>query len=147
MSADIVTPSSTNDRWIRRMADSRKFRVLIVDDAGLARAYYRDILERNGYQVDEALNGVEALEKLLQDPPDFMVVDVNMPQMDGVTFLKVLRRQTPALASTPAIIASTESEDHDMADALAAGANHYLVKPLREDTLVEYAALLAGKPT
>ena len=91
------------------MADSRKFRVLIVDDAGLARAYYRDILERNGYQVDEALNGVEALEKLLQDPPDFMVVDVNMPQMDGVTFLKILRRQIPALASTPAIIATRSS--------------------------------------
>jgi len=60
--------------------------------------------------------------------------------------LKALRRQALPLASIPAIIASTEAEGHDIADARAAGANHYLVKPLREDTLVAYAALLSGRP-
>jgi two-component system chemotaxis response regulator CheY len=125
---------------------SPKHHVLIVDDAGLARAYYRDILERHGYAVDEALNGVEALEKLLQDVFDFIIVDVNMPQMDGISFLKILRRQALPLATIPAIVVSTESAGHDRADARAAGANHYLVKPLREDVLVPYAALLAGRP-
>jgi two-component system chemotaxis response regulator CheY len=140
-----VTPSSTNARWMRRMSDNPKFRVLIVDDAGLVRAYYRDMLERAGYEVDEALNGVEAMEKLLQRDVDFLIVDVNMPQMDGISFLKTLRRQKLPLASTPAIVASTESETHDMDAARAAGANHYLVKPLREDVLLPYAALLSGR--
>jgi two-component system, chemotaxis family, chemotaxis protein CheY len=128
------------------MSDGPKPRVLIVDDAGLVRAFYRDILERAGYQVDEALNGVEAMEKLLQSGVDFIIVDVNMPQMDGISFLRTLRRQKLPLAATPAIVASTESEGHDMAAARAAGANHYLVKPLREELLLQYAALVSGRP-
>jgi two-component system, chemotaxis family, chemotaxis protein CheY len=130
------------------MPDNPTYRALIVDDAGLVRTYYRDILERNGYHVDEALNGVEAMEKLLQAEFefDFIIVDVNMPQMDGNSFLKVLRRQSLPLASIPTIVASTESEDHDMRAARVAGANHYLVKPLREEMLVQYAALLSGRP-
>jgi two-component system chemotaxis response regulator CheY len=129
------------------MPESPKARVLVVDDAGLVRAYYRDILERGGYKVDEALNGVEAMEKLLQTDADIIIVDVNMPQMDGISFVKALRRQEPRLASIPAIIASTEAGDHDKAAARAAGANHYLVKPLREDTLLRYIALLTGRPS
>ncbi|HEY4276000.1 MAG TPA: response regulator [Rhizomicrobium sp.] len=128
------------------MPEGPKVRALVVDDAGLVRAYYRDILERHNYQVDEALNGLEAMEKLLQDRFDFVIVDVNMPQMDGISFLKVLRRQSLPLASIPAIVISTEAEAHDSAGARAAGANHYLVKPLREDGLVQYAALLSGRP-
>ena len=62
----------------------------------LVRRYYRDALERAGFDVDEALNGVEALEKLLAEPFDLLIVDVNMPQMDGFTFLKALRRQDGA---------------------------------------------------
>jgi two-component system chemotaxis response regulator CheY len=128
------------------MPEFQKAHVLIIDDAGLVRAYYRDILERAGYQVDEALNGLEAMEKLLQTEVDFAIVDVNMPQMDGISFLKTLRRQKLPLASTPAIVVSTEAEGHDKAAARAAGANHYLVKPLREETLLQYAALLSGRP-
>ena len=127
------------------MSESPGARVLVVDDAGLVRAYYRDILERAGYLVDEALNGVEAMEKLLQAEADIIIVDVNMPQMDGISFLKTLRRQASPLASIPAIVASTEAEDHDKAAARAAGANHYLVKPLRENTLLRYIALLTGR--
>ena len=129
------------------MSESPKARVLVVDDAGLVRAYYRDILDRAGYGVDEALNGVEAMEKLLQTEADVIIVDVNMPQMDGISFLKTLRRQQAPLASIPAILASTEAGDHDKAAARAAGANHYLVKPLRGDTLLRYIALLTGRPS
>jgi two-component system chemotaxis response regulator CheY len=128
------------------MSDNPMLRIVIVDDAGLVRAYYRDILERGGYQVTEALNGVEALEMLLQHKADLIIVDVNMPQMDGISFLKALRRQALPLAATPALMISTESENHDMAAARAAGANHYLVKPVREDELLEYVALLSGRP-
>ena len=81
-----------------RMAETASKRILIVDDASLVRRYYRDALERAGFEVDEALNGVEALEKLLAEPADLLIVDVNMPQMDGFTFLRSLRRQAPPIA-------------------------------------------------
>jgi two-component system chemotaxis response regulator CheY len=96
------------------MADPGR-RVLVVDDASLVRMYYRDALERAGYEVDEALNGLEALEKLLAQPADLLIVDVNMPQMDGFTFLKALRAQEGPVAGTPALVISTEAKAQDRA--------------------------------
>jgi two-component system chemotaxis response regulator CheY len=122
-------------------------RVLVIDDAHLVRLYYRQILETAGYEVDEAFNGLEALEKLLQSPPDLMIVDVNMPQMDGLTFLATLRRQPLPQAATPALITTTEAGPQDRIAARAAGANFYLVKPLSEQILTLHAALLCGRPT
>ena len=78
------------------MAD-RKMRVLIVDDANLVRLYYRQILEEAGFEVEEALNGLEALERLLVSPADALIVDINMPQMDGITFLA--RTQAASVAA------------------------------------------------
>ncbi len=121
-------------------------RILVIDDANLVRLYYRDALERAGFAVDEALNGLEALEKLLVQSVDLLIVDVNMPQMDGITFLKVLRRQGAPVATIPALVTSTEADPQDMAAARAAGANFYLVKPLSQDTLVAYACALCGVP-
>lgn len=126
------------------MADTTRKRVLVIDDASLVRMYYRDALERAGFEVDEALNGLEALEKLLQIPADLLIVDVNMPQMDGFTFLKVLRRQDGPVASTPALVTSTEAKPQDLAAARTAGANFYLVKPVSPEALVEHAALMMG---
>jgi two-component system chemotaxis response regulator CheY len=119
-------------------------RVLIVDDASLVRIYYRDALERAGYTVDEALNGLEALEKLLAIPPDLLIVDVNMPKMDGLAFLRALRRHPLPLAATPALVISTEAAPSDAASARAAGANFYLVKPVAQDILARFAELLCG---
>jgi two-component system, chemotaxis family, chemotaxis protein CheY len=120
-------------------------RILIIDDAGLVRRFYREALEKAGFVVDEALNGIEALEKLLQaEPFDLLIVDINMPQMDGLTFLQKLRRQETHMASTPALVASTESQSQDIDAARAAGANFYLPKPVSADLLVEYAALMCG---
>jgi two-component system, chemotaxis family, chemotaxis protein CheY len=129
------------------MSELAKKRVLVVDDAGLVRLYYRGILEKAGYQVDEALNGLEAIEKLLQQTADFVIVDINMPQMDGLSFLKHLRRQPLPLAGIPALIASTEAGEQDRLAARAAGANYYLVKALGEATLLQFAALLCGLPS
>ncbi len=126
---------------------SGKKRVLVVDDASLVRLYYRDALERAGFEVDEALNGLEALEKLLIVPTDLLIVDVNMPQMDGITFLKVVRRQESRLASIPALVTSTESRRQDFDAARAAGANFYLTKPVSQDILAEYAGLMCGQLT
>lgn len=127
------------------MADQAKKRVLVVDDASLVRMYYRDALERAGYQVDEALNGLEALEKLLAQPADLLIVDVNMPQMDGLTFLKVLRRQDLPVAGAPALVITTEGKAQDRAAAQAAGANYYLMKPISPEALVAHADLMSGR--
>jgi two-component system chemotaxis response regulator CheY len=118
--------------------------ILVVDDASLVRLYYRSTLEQAGYRVEEALNGIEALEKLLTTAVDLLIVDVNMPQMDGFTFLSKLRGKEPPLASIPALMTSTESAQGDFIAARAAGANYYLVKPIDGETLVEFAAMLCG---
>ena len=125
------------------MADKR---VLIVDDANLVRFFYRDALERAGYVVDEAMNGLEALEKLLVTPADLLIVDINMPKMDGISFLQALRREALPVGATPAIVISTESSPKDMAAARAAGANLYLIKPVAQDALIRNVGMLCGLP-
>ena len=127
------------------MAD-RKMRVLIVDDANLVRLYYRQILEEAGFETEEALNGLEALERLLVSPADALVVDINMPQMDGITFLHELRRQALPLSSIPALVTSTESSAGDVAAARAAGANFYHVKPISPEALARFMAMFCGTP-
>lgn len=119
-------------------------RVLVVDDGALVRMYYRGILERVGFVVDEALNGIEGLERVLGATYDLLVVDVNMPKMDGYSFLRALRGREPPIRSIPALMTSTEAADGDREAARVAGANFYLVKPLSEDVLVAHARALAG---
>lgn len=128
------------------MVEARRKRVLVIDDAHLVRRYYRDALEKAGFEVEEALNGLEGLEKLLAEPPDLLVVDINMPRMDGITFLKVLRHQALPVAATPALVISTESGPPDFASARVAGANFYLTKPVKQEVLALYAAMLCGVP-
>jgi two-component system chemotaxis response regulator CheY len=116
--------------------------ILIVDDAATVRMYHRSILEAAGYKVEEAVNGVEALEKSLQASFGLYVVDVNMPKLDGYGFLRELRAQDTFQA--PAIMISTEAETNDHKRAYEAGANAYLVKPVKPDQLLMYAKLLVG---
>jgi two-component system, chemotaxis family, chemotaxis protein CheY len=120
-------------------------RILIIDDASLVRLYYRDALTRAGYAVDEAMNGLEALEKLLITPVDLLIVDINMPKMDGLTFLRSLRRQPLPLSATPAVVISTEAAPKDVQAARASGANFYLVKPIAQDALTRYVSMFCGE--
>jgi len=117
-------------------------RILIVEDAATVRLYHRQILESAGYSVAEAINGIEALEKSLVAPFDLYVVDVNMPKLDGYGFLHELRAQ--AIVQAPAIMVSTEAGPDDRTRAYAAGANAYLVKPVKPEQLRTYAKLLLG---
>src|ERR1035437_5516734 len=102
-------------------------RILIVDDAATVRMFHRGILESVGYAVEEAMNGIEALEKSLQAPFDLYVVDVNMPKLNGYAFLSELRQQE--IPQRPAIMVSTEAAPGDEMAAYRAGANGYLIKP------------------
>jgi two-component system, chemotaxis family, chemotaxis protein CheY len=119
-------------------------RVLIIDDAALVRAYYRQALEREGYEVDEAMNGVEGLEKVLMQPFDLAIVDVNMPQMDGMTFIRTLRGKDLPTSAIATLVTSTEAKEQDVVAARIAGANFYLTKPMSQAKLIEHVVLLCG---
>jgi two-component system chemotaxis response regulator CheY len=118
-------------------------RILIIDDAATVRMYHRNILQAAGYEVEEAINGLEALEKALQSPFDLYLVDVNMPKLDGYAFLRELRTQD--VAQAPAIMISTEASGADRSQAYAAGANLYMVKPIQPEQLLAPIALLFGE--
>ena len=115
-------------------------KVLIVDDSLTVRLYHRQILEKEGYEGDEAENGMEALEKAQLKDYDLFIVDINMPVLDGYSFVKRLREGEGHLA--PVIMVSTESEARDMELAYESGASMYLVKPVRPDDLLINAKML-----
>jgi len=118
--------------------------ILVVDDATVVRLYYRQILENEGYRVEEAINGIEGLEKAVQMSFDLCIVDVNMPMMDGYTFLRAMRRE-PITYAMPALMTTSEACVEDHHAALKAGANGYLVKPVARDQLALYVAAMLGR--
>jgi two-component system chemotaxis response regulator CheY len=120
-------------------------RILIVDDAATVRMYYRSILEGAGYDVAEAVNGIEALEKALQEEFDLYIVDINMPKLDGYGFMSQLRCSD--LTQVPSIMVSTEAAATDRIRAYAAGANLYLIKPVKPAILLTNCRLLLGEVT
>lgn len=123
-------------------------RILVVDDAATVRLYHRKLLTDAGWLTEEAVNGLEAVEKVVaasgdERPFDLYVVDVNMPKLDGYGFVRELRR-LPASQQAPVMMVSTEAQMQDATTAQEAGANCYLVKPARPAELVLTAALLLG---
>ncbi len=108
---------------------------LLVDDSLLVRKIARKIFMGLGFETDEAENGQIALEKCQSRMPDVVLLDWNMPVMDGLEFLKSLRRTEGG--RTPAVIFCTTETDVDhIQRALASGANEYLMKPFDQESLV-----------
>ena len=119
-------------------------KVLIVDDGITMRMFYRDVLEKAGFDVEEAANGVEGLERMLGGRFDLIVVDINMPKMDGYEFVSQLRKD-PHCVAIPVMTVSTEDKEHDKVRAYEAGANFYMVKPVRPDEFEQAAMLFPGR--
>lgn len=110
---------------------------LVVDDFSTMRRIVRNLLKELGYSnVDEAEDGVQALQKLRGDQFDFVVSDWNMPNMDGLTMLKEIRKD-PALAKLPVLMVTAEAKKENIVAAAQAGANGYVVKPFTAATLDE----------
>jgi two-component system, chemotaxis family, chemotaxis protein CheY len=84
------------------------------------------------------------MAKVLTETFDLLIVDVNMPRMDGFAFVRSLRCNDGEIATLPALMISTESEEQDFVAARAAGANFYLVKPVAEADLVRHVDMLTG---
>ena len=115
-------------------------KVLIVDDSVTVRMYHKQILQSAGYEIDEAENGMEALEKTSETKYDMCLVDINMPILDGYSFVKRFRENEGF--EVPLVMISTEAEQNDIAIAYEAGANMYQVKPVSTDELITCANLL-----
>ena len=118
-------------------------RVLVVDDAATVRLYHRQLLSEAGFEVAEAVNGLDAVEAALNTAFDLFVVDVNMPTMDGYACVTALRGETVA-TTAPILMISTEERQSDADLAYAVGANLYLVKPVDGARLVRMATMLTA---
>jgi two-component system chemotaxis response regulator CheY len=118
------------------MADP-KMKFLIVDDFSTMRRIVRNLLKELGFtNVDEAEDGVAALQKLNSAQFDFVVTDWNMPNMDGLTLLQTIR-QTAHLKHLPVLMITAEAKKENIIAAAGAGASGYIVKPFTAGTLSE----------
>jgi len=116
-------------------------KVLIVDDSKMVRNLHGFMLQSAGYKIHEAENGSDALEQLMCNKFDLIVTDVNMPQMDGYEFTRKAR-EVEGYEEIPIVIVSTESEAADKSKGFEAGANMYIVKPVKPEELVMNAKML-----
>lgn len=118
--------------------------ILIVDDSKTVRNLVAFILKKEGFKVTSAEDGLDGVEKLYAaEHVDLIVTDVNMPRMDGLTFIKTLREQE-AYRDTPIIVLSTEGQDKDIETGLTMGANLYMVKPAQPEKMVRNVKMLLG---
>jgi two-component system response regulator HydG len=107
-------------------------RVLLVDDEAAARAALKTLLESEGYQIEQAADGVAALERMVELPPDIIITDLDMPGMDGMQLLKELRARG---ADLPVIVVTSATELSSAVTAMRAGAADYITKPVDFDEL------------
>ena len=115
--------------------------VMVVDDSKTVRNYHGAILKTMGLDILEAENGMEALERSLNAEIDLYLVDVNMPIMDGYSFIKDLRKQENHKL-VPVIMVTTQAKEEDKINAYKVGANLFETKPVRPDQLQAYIDIL-----
>ncbi|MDK9716354.1 MAG: response regulator [Trichlorobacter sp.] len=113
------------------MAEQLK-RILVVDDEENTRLALTRLLSREGYEVTTAANGLEALSSLRNSPAELIITDLNMPEMNGLVFLRELKREYPA---SNVIMITAFGEVESYLEALNLGAFEYLNKPLRLEEL------------
>jgi len=117
-------------------------RALIVDDSRPIRRIEAEILRDLGFETTDACNGKQALDRLQDGPlPDVVLVDWNMPEMDGLEFIKAVRRDS-RYSGLVLLMVTTETETDQMLRALSAGADEYLMKPFQKESLVQKLQLV-----
>ena len=121
-------------------------RALVVDDSRTVRIIIGNILREIGMEVLEACNGLEALEQMNRHPDvELLLLDWNMPQMNGFDFLRAVRAQR-AYDGVRILMVTSESQSGQVVKALSAGANEYLMKPFNKDVLVAKLHLMDAFP-
>ena len=119
-------------------------KILTVDDSASIRLTTRVTLSNAGYTVTEAVDGMDGLNKLKAGEFDLVVTDLNMPNMDGLTMIRELRK-LPAHMGVPVIFLTTESDGEIKQQAKAAGATGWLTKPFDPESLVKIARKVLGR--
>ena len=118
-------------------------KILVIDDSELAREMTESMLMELGYETESAENGMEALEMAMATHYDCILVDLNMPVMDGYTFIEKIRK-TDGYDEVPVVIVTTESESRDRERGYEVGADVYIVKPLKSQVISEHLHMLLG---
>jgi two-component system chemotaxis response regulator CheY len=117
-------------------------RVLIVDDAAFMRMMIKDILSKNGYEiVGEAENGAVAVQKFNELRPDLTTMDITMPEMDGITAVKAIKKIDPA---AKVIMCSAMGQQAMVIEAIQSGARDFIVKPFQPDRVLEAVSKVIG---
>ena len=115
---------------------------LVIDDSRAMRAILGRILRNAGFEVREAEHGLAGLERLREPTrTDLVLVDWNMPEMDGLAFLKAVRLEG-GLGDPRMMVVTTETEMGRMAEALAEGADEYVMKPFTQDVILQKLEIL-----
>jgi len=118
-------------------------RIMLIDDSKTMRNIQRSVLSQLGHtDIMEASDGQDALSKVGAFKPDLILCDWNMPNMDGLTFVKAFRTQNKA---TPIIMFTSEAEKTRVIEAIKAGVNNYIVKPFTPDILSQRITETASK--
>lgn len=116
-------------------------RALVVDDSTAVRLYLRKVLLPCGFEVVEAKNGREGLERVREQAVDLVLLDWNMPVMNGLELLQRIRCE-PGVGSPCVMMVTSENDLQEVAQALATGANEYVMKPFTPEVILDKLALL-----
>ena len=116
--------------------------ILICDDAAFLRMMIKDILSKNGYNVaGEAENGAKAVEKYNELKPDLVLMDITMPEMDGIQALKKIKETDPTAL---VIMCSAMGQQAMVIESIQAGAKDFIVKPFQADRVIEAVKKVVG---
>lgn len=126
-------------------ADSvSKKTIVVVDDDKDIRMILRANLEDEGYEVVEASGGRQALELIRENPPDLVVLDIMMPEVDGYDVLQELR-STPEYVELPVVLLTARRQEADVWEGWSAGADYYITKPFKMNELVQFIRYIFGE--
>jgi CheY-like chemotaxis protein len=118
-------------------------KILVVDDEEVIRKFLRIQLAKLGYEVKEAADGEQALEKLGKDDFDLLICDIMMPKKDGWEVIKEVK-SNPKTRGIPVIVLTAKQEDPDMFKGYDLGASYYMTKPFTKDQLLYGLKLMFG---
>lgn len=117
-------------------------RVLIVDDAAFMRMMIKDILSKNGYEVaGEAENGLKAVDKYKELTPDLVLMDITMPEMNGIDAVKAIKGFDPG---AKIVMCSAMGQQAMVIESIQAGARDFIVKPFQADRVLEAVRKVVG---
>jgi two-component system chemotaxis response regulator CheY len=118
-------------------------KILVIDDSASIRKSISYVLSQESFQVTEAEDGVDGLNKAKADSFDLIVTDINMPNLDGIGFIKEVRKE-PNYKFVPIIVLTTESQESKMQEGKSAGATGWIVKPFSADKLIAVVKKIIG---